>query len=56
MDDPSACAWSAFMHAQKTGVPFFDLTGDDAGPSSVKKEDDGGAGPNDVKEEAKDPY
>ena len=55
MDGPSTCAWSAFMHAQETGVPFFDLTGDDVGPIGVKKEDDGGARPSGVKEEAKDP-
>ena len=56
MDGPSTCAWSALMHAQETGVPFFDLIDDDAGPSGVKKDDDGSAGPIDVKEEAKDPY
>ena len=57
MDAPSACAWSARMHDMETGVPFLDLTGDDApGPSCVKEEDDGGAGPSGVKEEPKDPY
>ena len=58
MDGPSAYAWSAYMHAIETGVPFVDLTGDgDAGPSRVKKEDDG-AGTSGVKkeEEDEDPY
>ena len=44
------------MHAQETGVPFLDLTGDAPGPSRVKEEDDGGAGTSGVKEEDKDPY
>ena len=45
------------MHAMETGVPFLDLTGDDApGPSRVKEEEDGGAGPSGVKEEPKDLY
>ena len=30
MDAPNVYAWSARMHAIKTGVPFLDLTGDDA--------------------------
>ena len=57
MDVPSACAWSARMHAMENGVLFLDLTGDDAsGPSRVKEEDDGGAAHSGVKEEPKDPY
>ena len=58
MDGPSACAyaWSVFMHAQETGVSFFNLTGAVPGPSYVKKEDDDDAGPSGVKEQAKNSY
>ena len=56
MDKQSACAWSAFMHAQETGVSFLDLTGDAPGPCHVKEEDDGGAGTSGDKKEEEDPY
>ena len=58
MDGPSACAWSAYMHAIATGVPFVDLTDDGGvGPSRVKKEDDGvGASGVKKEEEDEDPY
>ena len=34
MDSVSTCAWSAYMHAMKNGVPFIELTTSDgdAGP------------------------